>query len=313
MDIIKKKLNFEDNNIAFKNNIALITIETTGLNKSSDIVYLINCIIKNNGYNFIQYFSDSIVEEYNILLEFLNLLDPIEEIVTFNGYSFELPFLNQRLRSNKLNLIPREKIFDLHKYISKYKYILNLENYKKTTIEKYLGIDNRNLLDPLEVIKLYNSYLIDKSPEIKDVILKNSELKIINLLKILDIRKLINNKIKFIFNNMVFYFDFMDIRENFLNANGRYFGKESMEINSPSYSLILDPSENTFSFNLEINHGKYSKEMDCKYIIRNNFDFSLKNNYDLIMPNKVFLVELNKEILHKNIFEIFSKILNSLS
>lgn len=79
-------------------------IETTGFSKDNTILYLIGCgYFIENGFQFIQWFNDDGTSEEEILLAFHDILKQKDwQLVTFNGNSFDIPYLKRHYELNEL-------------------------------------------------------------------------------------------------------------------------------------------------------------------------------------------------------------------
>lgn len=88
-------------------------IETTGFSRDNTILYLIGCgYFAEEGFQFIQWFNDDGTSEEEILLAFQNILSKKDwQLVTFNGNSFDIPYLKRHYDLNELTC-------DIEKYPS---------------------------------------------------------------------------------------------------------------------------------------------------------------------------------------------------
>ncbi|MFA5527851.1 MAG: ribonuclease H-like domain-containing protein [Peptostreptococcales bacterium] len=192
MDIIKKhyiETLFISNifNHYFGNlNLGFLDIETTGLNSSFNKVFLIGILtVHENEFIETQFFADSKEEEKRILKEAALFLSDIDLLITYNGSTFDIPFLNKRFDYYGIEYrIPRHISFDLYQIIRKYGYNL-FPDYKLKTIENYLGIERKDTLSGKECILLYQEYLKSANPAYKKNILLHNREDVYNLTKIL--------------------------------------------------------------------------------------------------------------------------------
>lgn len=179
MKIITKKINsifLENANSQIKkhkNNYLIFDIETTGLSHKYSHVILIGTMYEKNSKTYItQFFCEHPSEEIVLLKEFMKFSESFSHFISFNGDSFDIPFLNSRLKCNKF-----AKIFDKSMNIDLIKSAKNLaklslvENYKLKTIEKYLGINRDDLISGKESIDLYFEFVKNKSESIMNKIL----------------------------------------------------------------------------------------------------------------------------------------------
>jgi Predicted exonuclease len=100
-----------------------LDIETTGLNNKYAYVYLIGVLnydYSTRSYKLIQYFAEGKNEEVQILRAFVDDFNPDSLIVTYNGDTFDIPFLKARLQ--KYNIMFEFKVTkDIYRDLTKIK------------------------------------------------------------------------------------------------------------------------------------------------------------------------------------------------
>ncbi|MBQ6588440.1 MAG: ribonuclease H-like domain-containing protein [Butyrivibrio sp.] len=147
--------------------ILFIDIETTGLSPKTADLYLIGVSYRQgNTWHIVQFMSESIDHEKEILINFQTLLKDFKYVVHFNGNRFDIPFLQEKFSKYGLNdAFENVESFDLYKKISPYKLQLGLPDCKQKTIELYLGIDREDKYDGGKLIPVYKEFVEDKDPE----------------------------------------------------------------------------------------------------------------------------------------------------
>lgn len=142
-------------------------IETTGFAADSSYLYLIGCAYyQDNSYHMIQWFSEDIREEANLINAFFEFVKPYKVILHYNGSGFDIPYL---LR--KCNLLGLDYSFqqlnsiDLYKKIYPYKKLFKLKSFKQKSIEAYLNVQREDVYDGGDLIQIYQSYLGKKHYE----------------------------------------------------------------------------------------------------------------------------------------------------
>ncbi len=170
-----------------KEDMIIFDIETTGLSHKYHKCILIGYITyENNSFFANQIFCDSKTEESQLLNEFINIIKNKSIFITYNGHSFDIPFLNSRLSNSKISYnIIKEQNFDLLRIIRTQSEILNLPNLKLKTIEKHLGIEREDTISGKESIELYKYYERTGDEQAKHKILLHNREDIIYLLKCL--------------------------------------------------------------------------------------------------------------------------------
>ncbi len=63
---------------------------------------------------------------------------------------------------------------DLHQLFSSYKHVLNLENYKLKTLEKFLGIGRKDCYDGRELVKVYQTYCRTRDDGLLQILLTHN-------------------------------------------------------------------------------------------------------------------------------------------
>jgi uncharacterized protein YprB with RNaseH-like and TPR domain len=104
----------------------VLDIETSGLNPMENRVTCISVV--DTETNVVATFC--LENEKVMLIQFWNYLreTQAEEVITFNGDDFDLPFLYKRSLINSVKVIPKLKNLDLRKEVNSFWY-----NYKKHT------------------------------------------------------------------------------------------------------------------------------------------------------------------------------------
>ena len=152
----------------FKEDAVFLDIETTGLSKNNDDITVfglydgINTKIMIKGINL----------DYGVLKKELN---KYKLIVTFNGASFDLPFIEKRYPK----LIPEIPNFDVKSVTDK----LGLKGGLKN-IEKALGIKRSNIVDKFyggDALTLWRMYRATGDDYYLNLLVEYNEYDIINL------------------------------------------------------------------------------------------------------------------------------------
>lgn len=147
--------------------IVFFDIETTGFAAETTYLYLIGCIYyQNSSFHLIQWFSEDIREEKELLISFFEFLNDYEVLIHYNGSGFDIPYLTKKCSLHRLEYsLDKLVSIDLYKKIAPYKKVLKLTNYKQKSIEAFLQIDRKDTCDGGELIQIYQSYLGKKHYE----------------------------------------------------------------------------------------------------------------------------------------------------
>lgn len=151
----------------------ILDIETTGLSPKYTQVILVGIIYyKCKKWFLTQIFCDHRNEEKQLLETLMNYIKDDHMLVTYNGYAFDIPYLNKRYQAHEIDFQINPDInFDLYRVIRSSKKALNLPSYKLKNIEEYLGIYREDQISGKESVELYNTYEREPSESLRDIIL----------------------------------------------------------------------------------------------------------------------------------------------
>ncbi len=144
--------------------ITFFDIETTGLSADKNQVYMIGVLAcSGDKWKLTQWLSGSPDSEVELLDAFFSYLKDFRILISFNGETFDIPFLQRRCRVWDLGYDFSDiKSVDILKRIRPYRNILGLENCRQKSIEHFLGIDREDIYTGGELINVYMQYLYTK-------------------------------------------------------------------------------------------------------------------------------------------------------
>jgi len=173
--------------------VILLDIETTGLFPERDKVVIVGLLpLSGDADGILQFFAESAENEKDLLLRLVPHLEDCDVIVSFNGNSFDIPFLNRRLARNEIGYqIPLWKNFDLYRVIRQAGFTGILPDLKQTTVERYLGIEGsrQDSITGRESARLYREYEKNGDPRLKEVMLLHNHDDVLQLQKLMAILK----------------------------------------------------------------------------------------------------------------------------
>ncbi len=133
-------------------------IETLGLS-NVPIILIGVAEIKDNNIISSQYFLRDIEEEIAVMDAYFTHLDENSVHVTFNGKTFDVPFIKNRINYHRMDVDFSYPHLDLM-YFAKYLWQNELPNCQLQTIEKYkFGIERVNDVPGQYIPGYYNTYL----------------------------------------------------------------------------------------------------------------------------------------------------------
>ena len=106
---MKKVVNIEKTDSNFKDYI-LFDIETTGLNRTKDFMYMFG-ICEKKGKNLIysQYYIEDESEEKELILKVNELLNT-KKVISYNGDRFDFPFIRKKMEKYNISKVDFENI-----------------------------------------------------------------------------------------------------------------------------------------------------------------------------------------------------------
>lgn len=169
-----------------------VDIETTGLSRSRHHIYLIGLAFYAGGTSFElhQFFADQPSDEPELLRCFCSYLETagVRRIITFNGNSFDLPFLCTRSDVHQTGLcFDAYELFDIYKECRRRKNMLQLQSYRQKALEQFLGIDREDLYSGGELIKVYETYTKTPSEDAAHLLQLHNYEDVLNMYRLLDI------------------------------------------------------------------------------------------------------------------------------
>ncbi len=294
--------------------ILIFDIETTGLHHKNCAVILIGYLyVKNNQVYIEQLFAETPDEEYEILQAFNDIASKYTYLLSYNGNSFDIPFLNSRFKYNQLeHTLSKSMNIDLLRVARLLASTLNLENYKLKTVERFLGIYREDTISGKDSVDLYNQYVRYPTPALKEKILLHNYEDILYLGKVIDLlgyqskEDYSNLPLKFNYNDNRLYILKQKINKDFLSVelfsrdvckNALHFlpGQLTLEqvghsisLKIPIFSLRIDAETLRFidvdlitEKNTQFNALSVEEKMNY-YIESNTLHFSIRALFHLL-------------------------------
>ncbi|WP_084554856.1 ribonuclease H-like domain-containing protein [Eubacterium xylanophilum] len=165
-----------------KESYCVLDIETTGLSASISSLYMVGILWYNlagdKTVSTRQWFADDYESEKDILLSVATFLGRFNTVVTYNGDTFDIPYLQKKYKTHKLaSPFDDLKTIDVYGKIRHLKNIIKSKNLKLATVEKLVGFRRQHELSGRECIGLYTEYMqakilnVPKSNDLRDQLL----------------------------------------------------------------------------------------------------------------------------------------------
>ncbi|MCR3957112.1 MAG: ribonuclease H-like domain-containing protein [Gudongella sp.] len=298
-------------------NLCFFDIETTGLSREYNQIYLIGTFFYNkesSDWTLIQFFAEDLSEEEELLLRFVAMAKDFEILATYNGDSFDLPFVRKRLEKYG-HFWDVDNSLDIYRYVKDNRSILDMPDLKLKTLEKQLGIYRDDLISGKDCIELYKSYKVTKSEEKLHPILQHNYDDLQYMPHLLQVYNMVERhktiEISSVDTSVHFYLDTMNFAEEKLMVNGSYNPKFSIPWNyyRPFYTFILD-SDSLFQFTIETKKARLSEDIladivDARLIEELNVEMDLSPHES---PKGILILKANKNIYIDNIKRIIESL-----
>lgn len=153
--------------------VVFFDIETTGFNKRKDAIILITYgnFIDNNTFVLKQYFCENLSEEKEILISFSKDLGNKNIFCSYNGISFDEPFIINRMLKHNLFPVNIKEHIDLYAMIRPYHKVLGMERCNLKSVEKFIGVERKDKIDGGLSVELYEDYLNTGDENLKEVLM----------------------------------------------------------------------------------------------------------------------------------------------
>ncbi len=174
-----------------KDSIGFLDIETMGLNRKKNPIILVGLMILNpTGGLMHQFFCEAPSEEKQMLTSFIEHLMPDIPLFTYNGRSFDIPYINQRLVLCDIPFrIAPGRCGDLLHWARQAFPELPRHNLK--TIERHLGILRKDTLSGADCVEQYQRFLNTRDSALAQDICRHNYEDILYMAPLLQIYNLL--------------------------------------------------------------------------------------------------------------------------
>lgn len=164
-----------------------IDIETTGLSRDRTILYLLGCgYYEGKTFKIIQWFNNDAVSEVDILSRFSDFLNEGHwTVVTFNGDSFDLPYLRHHLDLSGLSAsVPDLFTVDLYRILRPFRKLFGLPGGRQKDWERFVGLGREDRKEGGQLIFVYKEYLKSKNESLLDMLFLHNYEDILHLARL---------------------------------------------------------------------------------------------------------------------------------
>ena len=172
----------------------IFDIETTGLSaQRGNKIILTACLMPNSkGVTITQFLAENPYEEDRVIMATMDFLkdESIDYLITYNGASFDIPFMKQRLATKNLPYVLNMYEFDLYNFIRSntgLKSQIGLLSQKN--VEQHFGISSnrKDVISGRESVKLFAEYAINQDSVIEKIILTHNREDVLQLCHLFNI------------------------------------------------------------------------------------------------------------------------------
>ena len=281
----------------------ILDIETTGLSRKNDLIITIGLLYGSDDEVVTeQYFAESLTDEVKLIENFLDRIKSFDSVLTYNGDSFDLPFIREKINFYGFEDFNAKQI-DLYKTVRKYKDILGLQKINQKEVEKYLHIERRENLKGSDVALLYKNFLLKGAPA-EEIILHN-KYDLINLHKILKIEEVIADKMTVETNLGAFTIKNFKVNKNLLTLTGATSCK-NIFYNRDNYEMQV--SNSIFTLEIFLEEESYDTQSKCKFVKKDTFP-DVKDYSQIEFPAALYPISLVRKIFTKNIVDLAKEII----
>lgn len=291
-----------------------IDIETTGLSRIySDIISITALLYEENQYKIYQIFCQYKVDQAQALKFLKDLTKSKKYIITYNGNSFDIPFLKEKAHQNNIDIdFDSLTKIDLYNYIQRFRNKIHAVDLKLKTIEKYFGIERNDTLGGKDVLTLYEAYQLEPRKEFSYLILRHNYEDVYNLPLVMEHIIDLHDDVLY-FKDLIVTINHKDMRvkKNSLVGNFNIIYDSGMDFinHSINYNMVLSVDSQTMEINIPLNF--FGDENIREFYYLNNDDYKIKS-YTAIRGIKKNLipVKLNNKVYYDNIINIIRKIIS---
>ncbi len=300
-------------------------IETTGFNRVYDYVISITFMyFEYEQWCIKQLFAESKNDEESLLRDAKSLFDIKNIHITYNGNTFDIPFLNIKYSYYNISAsLNKSKSYDLYRIAKK---ALVLESYKLKFIESHLGIDRLDQISGLECIEHYKNYLATKDNQFANLILEHNFEDVLNLISLTRIIDYLSPEMfasfriqYFQYKKDLFYFNSFDLKADYLEISlwkpsfDSHFEQTQLPSKVSLYydngTQLIEDSKNNLLIKLPV-YLKYINEDSLLFLDYESF--ANISFLDTTTSTHQFILKYNQFYIYENINKILIDLMEGI-
>lgn len=285
-----------------------LDIETTGLSPMRSFIYLIGLVfidLKKVTMHITQLIAEDRDEEEEILKLMKEKLNGYKTVVTYNGNSFDLPFIAKRSERYGIEPIAMDS-FDMYEKLRLHKDTLKLDGLKQKNIEKKLGITREDRYNGGECISFYKDYVKNKNQESFDRFVLHNYDDLLYMPATMSILDLLDEKITIDIDGRKYKFDKHSIKKDILMIDFTTDMGINTYVEETGYLIEEDEERRHLEFTLKTGYMKDARKV--KYLEKSSLASLKSEDFDGedLVEEGVVPIRIQNKLFIRNIIKLGS-------
>ncbi|WP_058259354.1 ribonuclease H-like domain-containing protein [Fenollaria timonensis] len=285
-----------------------LDIETTGLSPMRSFIYLIGLVfidLKKVTMHITQLIAEDRDEEEEILKLMKERLKGYKTVVTYNGNSFDLPFIAKRAERYGIEPIAMDS-FDMYEKLRLHKDTLKLDGLKQKNIEKKLGITREDRYNGGECISFYKDYVKNKNQESFDRFVLHNYDDLLYMPATMSILDLLDEKITIDIDGRKYKFDKHSIKKDILMIDFTTDMGINTYVEEQGYLIEEDEECRHLEFTLKTGYMKDARKV--KYLEKSSLASLKSEDFDGedLVEEGIVPIRIQNKLFIRNIIKLGS-------
>ena len=285
-----------------------LDIETTGLSPMRSFIYLIGLVfidLKKVTMHITQLIAEDRDEEEEILKLMKERLKGYKTVVTYNGNSFDLPFIAKRSERYGIEPIAMDS-FDMYEKLRLHKDTLKLDGLKQKNIEKKLGIIREDRYNGGECISFYKDYVKNKNQESFNRFVLHNYDDLLYMPATMSILDLLDEKITIDIDGRKYKFDKHSIKKDILMIDFTTDMGINTYVEETGYLIEEDEERRHLEFTLKTGYMKDARKV--KYLEKSSLASLSHEDFDGedLVEEGVVPIRIQNKLFIRNIIKLGS-------
>ena len=285
-----------------------LDIETTGLSPMRSFIYLIGLVfidLKEMTMHITQLIAEDRDEAEEILKLMKERLKGYKTVVTYNGNSFDLPFIAKRSERYGIEPIAMDS-FDMYEKLRLHKDTLKLDGLKQKNIEKKLGITREDRYNGGECISFYKDYVKNKNQESFDRFVLHNYDDLLYMPATMSILDLLDEKITIDIDGRKYKFDKHSIKKDILMIDFTTDMGINTYVEETGYLIEEDERRRHLEFTLKTGYMKDARKV--KYLEKSSLASLKSEDFDGedLVEEGIVPIRIQNKLFIRNIIKLGS-------